>query len=90
MQVAKAFGARVIAADISDEKLAFAREWGADEVINVRSVPDLAAEVRRLTDGRGADAAIDYVGRDSTLQACLDSLGAGGRAVAIGTRPEGN
>jgi propanol-preferring alcohol dehydrogenase len=90
VQVAKAFGARVIAADISDEKLAFAREWGADEVVNVRSVPDLAAEVRRLTGGRGADAAVDYVGRDETLQGCIDSLGTGGRAVGIGTRPEGN
>ncbi len=90
VQVAKAFGARVIAADISDEKLAFAREWGADEVVNVRSVPDLAAEVRRLTDGKGADAAVDYVGRDETLQGCIDSLGTGGRAVAIGTRAGGN
>jgi alcohol dehydrogenase, propanol-preferring len=90
VQVAKAFGARVIAADVSDEKLAFARDWGADEVINVRAVRDLAAEVHRLTDGKGADAAIDYVGRDETLQACIDSLGSGGRAVAIGTRPEGN
>ena len=42
IQVAKAFGARVIAADISDEKLEFARKWGADEVINVRAVNDLA------------------------------------------------
>jgi propanol-preferring alcohol dehydrogenase len=90
VQVAKAFGARVIAADVSDEKLAFARDWGADEVVNVRSVRNLAAEVRRLTDGKGADAAVDYVGRDETLQACIDSLGVGGRAVAIGTRPEGN
>jgi propanol-preferring alcohol dehydrogenase len=90
VQVAKAFGARVIAADISDEKLAFAREWGADEVVNVRSVPDLAAEVRRLTDGKGADAAVDYVGRDETLQGCIESLGTGGRAVAIGTRAGGN
>ena len=90
VQVAKAFGARVIAADISAEKLEFARTWGADDVINVREVPDLAAVVRELTDGKGADAAVDYVGRDETLQGCIDSLATDGRAVAVGTRPEGN
>ena len=90
VQVAKTFGARVIAADISDDKLAFAREWGADEVINVRAVADLPGEVRRLTAGQGADVAVDYVGRTDTLQDCIDSLAREGRAVAVGTRPEGN
>lgn len=84
IQVAKLFGARVIAADVSEEKLALAQELGADEVVNVRAEGDVAAAVRRLTDGRGVDAAIDYVGHGETFQASVDSLARGGRAVAIG------
>lgn len=84
VQVAKLFGARVIAADISDEKLAVCKQWGADEVINVHAAQDVAAEVKRLTDGKGADAAVDYVGHAATFQAAIDSLARAGRAVVIG------
>ena len=84
VQVARLFGARVIAADVSEEKLALARRWGAEATINVRAVADLAAEARRLTDGRGVDCAIDYVGHGATFQSAIDSLAVGGRAVIIG------
>ena len=84
VQVAKLFGARVIAADVSDEKLDLARSWGAEETINVRAVDDVAAEARRLTGGRGVDAAVDYVGHGETFQAAIDSLAISGRAVVIG------
>jgi len=84
VQVAKLFGARVIAADISEEKLALAREWGADETINVRAVGDIAAEVKRLTGGKGAEAAVDYVGHGKTFQSAIDSLAVAGRAVIVG------
>jgi D-arabinose 1-dehydrogenase-like Zn-dependent alcohol dehydrogenase len=52
IQVAKLFGARVIAADISEEKLALARTWGADETINVRR-RRCCQEAKRLTNGKG-------------------------------------
>lgn len=84
IQVAKCFGARVIAADVSDEKLALAKEYGADETINVRAAINVAKEAKRLTDGRGVDAAIDYVGHGETFRSAIDSLGTGGRAVVIG------
>jgi propanol-preferring alcohol dehydrogenase len=84
VQVAKLFGARVIAADVSEEKLALARTWGADETVHVRTEPDLVRRVKQLTDGRGVDAAIDYVGHGQTFQWAVDSLATGGRAVAIG------
>jgi propanol-preferring alcohol dehydrogenase len=48
-QVAKCFGARVIAADVPDEKFDLAKRWGADDAINVRTVDDVAKEVKRLT-----------------------------------------
>ena len=87
VQVAKVFGARVIAVDISEEKLELASKWGADEVVNFRAIEDLAAEAKRLTDGKGVDAAIDFVGKPEPFQACIDGLAVGGRAVVIGAQP---
>ena len=87
VQVAKLFGAQVIAVDISAEKLQLAREWGADEVINFNKIDDLATEVKKMTDGKGVDAAIDFVGKPETFQACIDGLSRGGRAVVIGAQP---
>ena len=87
VQVAKIFGARVIAVDISEEKLELASKWGADEVVNFRAIEDLAVEAKRLTDGKGVDAAIDFVGKPETFQACIDGLAVGGRAVVIGAQP---
>jgi propanol-preferring alcohol dehydrogenase len=84
VQVAKCFGARVIAADISEEKLDLAKRWGADDTINVSAVDDIAREAKRLTDNRGVQAAIDYVGHGDTFQSAIDSLATGGRAVVIG------
>ncbi len=87
VQVAKIFGARVIAVDITEEKLELASKWGADEVVNFRAIEDLAVEAKRLTDGKGVDAAIDFVGKPETFQACIDGLAVGGRAVVIGAQP---
>lgn len=87
IQVAKAFGARVIAVDISDEKLEFAKKWGADEIINVRAVQDVSEAAKKLTDGRGVDAAVDYVGASETFTAAIEALAVAGRAVLIGAKP---
>lgn len=84
VQVARLFGARVIAADVSEEKLALARQWGADETIDVGEIDDVAGEAKRLTGGKGVDAAVDYVGHGETFKAAIDSLATSGRAVVIG------
>ena len=47
VQVAKAFGARVIAMDVSDEKLELARKWGADEVVHAKRETDLVGAVKK-------------------------------------------
>jgi len=84
--MAKLCGGRVIAADISEEKLDFARQHGADETIlsGKHSIPD---EVLRLTDGKGVDCAIDTVASKVTLEACVASLGKMGRLVIVGVNP---
>ena len=55
LQLAKAAGARVIITSSSDAKLARARALGADETINYVTTPEWSGEVRRLTNGDGAD-----------------------------------
>ena len=60
IQLAKAFGCRVIVTVGDDAKAQACREIGADEAINYRT-QDFVAEVRRLTEGRGADVILDMV-----------------------------
>ena len=76
----------MVAADISDAKLSAARECGADALVDPRR-GDLAAQVAKLTDGRGVDAAIDCVASRETLEGSLKSLARAGRLVIIGSRP---
>ena len=61
IQIAKLFGARVIATAGSEEKLRKAKELGADETVNYTH-PDWPKEVRRLTGGKGADKVVDHTG----------------------------
>lgn len=84
VQMAKVLGARVIAVDISAEKLSLAREMGADELVNSREV-GFDEEARRLTRGRGVDVVVEMVGLPQTLEASLNSLGKGGRLVFVGS-----
>ena len=61
VQVAKMHGARVIASAGSDEKLALAKNLGADALINYET-QDLSEETHRVTDGKGADLVLESVG----------------------------
>ena len=58
-QLAGALGARVIALDVSDERLARAKELGADVLINPKNTPDVVAAVKELTHGRGAHLCLE-------------------------------
>ncbi len=82
IQIAKFFGARVIATAGNDEKLAKARELGADEVIHHFIMP-ISKEVRRLTNNRGVDVVVEHVGT-ATWDHSLKSLAPGGRLVTCG------
>lgn len=68
VEIAKALGARVIAAASSDEKLAFAKEAGADDLVNYSTQP-LKETVKSLTNGNGADVVYDPVGGELADQA---------------------
>ena len=82
VQLAALAGATVIGNASSDEKLARASELGMDHGIN-HATQDVAEEVMRLTDGRGADLVFEHVGGE-LFQKGLDSLGKDGRLVICG------
>ena len=82
IQIAKLRGARVIATASSEEKLAKARELGADETINYTH-DDWPKEVRKLTGGRGVDVVFEHTGA-ATWPGSLVSLRKGGRLVTCG------
>ncbi|HEY5822457.1 MAG TPA: zinc-dependent alcohol dehydrogenase family protein [Propionibacteriaceae bacterium] len=78
--IARALGARVIAADVSAAALARARECGAETVL---VGDDPAARVRELSDG-GADVSLDALGSPTTAAAAIRSLRRRGRHVQVG------
>lgn len=84
IQVCRAAGAaRIIAVDISEAKLDFARSLGADDVVNSGTADPVAA-VRELTNGRGVDLAFEALGFPRTFEQAARMLADGGRMVAVG------
>ena len=81
IQIAKHFGARVIAAAGGPEKLAWAKELGADDSIDYL-MPDWEREVLSKTDGKGVEVVIEAVG-GRVFAAALKALGYAGRLVAF-------
>ena len=82
IQIAKAAGARVIAAASSDEKCALCNRLGADASINY-SRQNLRDELKTLTGGKGPDVVYDPVGGDVTEQA-FRSIAWRGRYLVVG------
>lgn len=82
VEIGKAMGARVIAGASTAEKLAVARERGADDTVNY-AAENLTERVLALTDGKGADVCFDPVGGD-LFDAALSALGWGGRILLVG------
>jgi L-iditol 2-dehydrogenase len=75
--------ARIIAVDVDDNRLAVARELGADDTFNA-SATDVPAAIRSLTDGRGADAVLECVGADATVRGAILSARKGGAVTLVG------
>ena len=76
-------GARqVIAVDLDDRKLGWAREFGATHTVNATG--DVVAELRALTGGFGPDVVIDAVGRPETFRQAFDARDLAGTVVLVG------
>jgi NADPH:quinone reductase-like Zn-dependent oxidoreductase len=88
IQIAKLWGARVIATASRDETLEKARELGADELINYTE-KDFAREVRLLTDKRGVDIVVEHIGKETWTRS-VRATAPNGRIVICGTTTGGD
>src|SRR5450631_2400291 len=75
--------AKIIAVDIDDRKLEWARQFGATHVVNSRSA-DPVAKIRELTEGNGADVVIEAVGRPETYKQAFYARDLAGTVVLVG------
>lgn len=83
VQVAAAVGGVVIAVDISNEKLEWAKKLGADVCINPNEDEKWTKTVKKITGG-GADIAIEAIGNPRTIETAFNTLRKGGRLVVLG------
>ncbi len=84
VQGARLAGAgKIIAADLLETKLTFAREFGATHTLDA-SKEKVVERVRELTGGRGADYAFDAIGGEATTLQIVDAIRPGGTAVIVG------
>ncbi|HYZ39204.1 MAG TPA: Zn-dependent alcohol dehydrogenase [Stellaceae bacterium] len=84
VQGARLAGANpIIACDLRDNKLDYARQFGATHTIKA-SAGDVVERVRNLTGGLGVDTAFDAIGSEQTALQAIDAVAPGGRAVLVG------
>jgi 2-desacetyl-2-hydroxyethyl bacteriochlorophyllide A dehydrogenase len=84
IQLAKISNAKkVVAVDISDDKLNLAKQLGADEIVNA-AVEDPAKRVETMTDGKLADLVLDFIGAAKVIEQEIRCVGKGGRLVLVG------
>lgn len=87
MASARLFGpSLVVGVDLLDYRLEAAKRLGVDVVINA-SKKNPVEEIKQLTKGKGADVAIEAIGRTETFDACFDSVKLAGRISILGVFP---
>jgi 2-desacetyl-2-hydroxyethyl bacteriochlorophyllide A dehydrogenase len=89
IQLAEIFNAKkVVAVDISDDKLKLAQKLGADETVNA-AVEDPAKPIETMTEGKLADLVLDFVGAARVVEQEIRYVGKGGRLVLVGISQDG-
>lgn len=83
VQVAAACGAHVIAVDVSERKLEWARQFGAAETVNAAQEEKVTRRVKKMTGG-GADVVFEAIGKPETIESAFDCVRPGGRLVVVG------
>jgi L-iditol 2-dehydrogenase len=84
IQVAKLVGCKVIAVVKRDEQVGAAKQFGADEVVQITKTKSPIEAVLHLTEGRGADVVIEAVGRPQSWQWAVDMVRRGGAVNFFG------
>ncbi|PCI88175.1 MAG: alcohol dehydrogenase [Hyphomicrobiales bacterium] len=83
IMIAKAQGAQVVAIDIDDKTLKFAKNLGADKTINSQKNPQVAEAIKALTNG-GANVSLDALGHTQTCLNSIACLAKRGRHIQVG------
>ena len=83
IMIANALGANVVAVDISDEKLEFAKNIGAIATVNAATSPDVVGQIREISDG-GTHVSIDALGSATTCFNSIANLRKHGKHVQVG------
>ena len=86
LEIAKLRGARVVATDLNEERLAFARELGAE---TLKADATLVEAVLAQTNGEGAPVVIEATGAVAAIQSTIDLVASGGRIVIVGLVKKG-
>ncbi len=87
VQMAVAVGAQVVAVDVMDSKLEWAKKLGAKATVNAKKVERIDKEVRKLTGG-GADVGFEAIGNATVQEQTFASVRNGGRFVMVGYSPK--
>jgi len=88
LTVKKMGAEKVIIVDLVEERLEFAEKLGADETVNAERA-DVAGRIREMTDGYGADVAIEAIGLPVTWEQALKLVKKGGTVLEFGGCPPG-
>ncbi len=83
VQLASLIGAYVIAVDLNEKKLEWAKEFGAAATINASEVESVRKTVKKMTGG-GADIAIEVIGNARTIEEAFNCIRIGGRLCVVG------
>lgn len=83
VQLAAAAGGFVIAVDVNERKLEWARRFGAAETVNAAGTDRVSKAVKRITGG-GADVALEVIGNPRTIEEAFECVRIGGRLVVVG------
>jgi L-iditol 2-dehydrogenase len=86
--LARRAGARVITSDLYAQRLTISKDFGLENSIDA-SHADVIQEVRRQTEGRGADAAILAVGANSLIKTAMDAVRPGGQVLLFAQTQHG-
>jgi alcohol dehydrogenase, propanol-preferring len=83
VQLAALAGGYVIAVDVNERKLDWAKQFGAAATVDASKVERVSKEIKKLTGG-GADIVMEVIGNPKTFEEAFESVRIGGRLVAVG------
>lgn len=80
---------QIIGVDIQASKFPVAKELGATDIVNGREIKDVVAEIKKLTNGKGANYAVDCTGVPKVIEDALNCTGMFGKTATVGVPPTG-